>query len=132
MPNADIQRSKPIPDRLFFKIGEVAEITGLKPYVLRFWESEFKELAPKKAGNNQRKYTRSEIETLLLIKSLLYDEKYTIEGAKQKLKELKTKGGHLPHKSSVQLRSEIRTNLKNIKEKLLEIKDQIPIEFINE
>lgn len=76
-----------IPDRLFFRIGDVSEVTGVEPYVLRFWESEFPNLAPKKGSNGQREYRRKDVEMVLEIKRLLYDEGYTIAGARKALKE---------------------------------------------
>ncbi|MBI3803255.1 MAG: MerR family transcriptional regulator [Nitrospirae bacterium] len=72
-------------DKLFYKIGEVSQITGLEAYVLRFWESEFPALHPKKSKGNQRVYTRKEIDLVLQIKQLLYQEGLTIAGAKKKL-----------------------------------------------
>ena len=74
-----------IPDKLFFKIGEVADITGTKPHVLRYWESEFKVLKPVKNTSGQRVYRRKDVEQVLEIKRLLYEEGYTIAGAKKKL-----------------------------------------------
>lgn len=71
------------PKKLFYRIQEVAEITGLKPYVLRYWESQFKELAPEKDKNDQRRYRQSDIEMVLKIKDLLYNQKFTIAGARQ-------------------------------------------------
>jgi len=76
---------KAIPNKLFFKIGEVCEITDTQPYVLRYWESEFPALAPAKNSSGQRIYRRKDIETVLRIKQLLYDEGFTIAGAKKKL-----------------------------------------------
>lgn len=75
-----------IPDKLYFKIGEVGSILGVKPYVVRFWESEFR-LVPAKNRSKHRIYKRTDVETLLEIKRLLYDERFTIEGARKKLKE---------------------------------------------
>jgi DNA-binding transcriptional MerR regulator len=74
-----------IPNKLFFKIGEVCEITDTQPYVLRYWESEFPSLAPAKNSSGQRIYRRRDIETVLRIKQLLYDEGFTIAGAKKRL-----------------------------------------------
>src|SRR5215510_6646400 len=74
-----------IPNKLFFKIGEVCEITDTQPYVLRYWESEFPALAPAKNSSGQRIYRRRDIETILRIKQLLYDEGFTIAGAKKRL-----------------------------------------------
>jgi DNA-binding transcriptional MerR regulator len=76
---------RPIPNKLFFKIGEVCEITDTQPYVLRYWESEFPALAPAKNSSGQRIYRRRDIETILRIKQLLYEEGFTIAGAKKRL-----------------------------------------------
>ena len=75
-----------IPDKFHFKIGEVSRILGVKPYVLRFWETEFR-ITPAKNRSQHRVYKRREVETLLEIKRLLYEERFTIEGARVKLKE---------------------------------------------
>ncbi len=83
-----------IPNKLFFKIGEVCEITDTQPYVLRYWESEFPALAPAKNSSGQRIYRRRDIETVLRIKQLLYEEGFTIAGAKKRLEqELTEKNG---------------------------------------
>src|ERR1700734_3954589 len=76
-----------IPDKLYFKIGEVSDLLGVEPYVLRYWETEFATLAPKKSGTGHRLYRRKDVELLLRIKHLLYDKKFTIEGARQTLHE---------------------------------------------
>ncbi len=86
------QTQSAIPDKLYFKIGEVAKIIGVKPYVLRYWETEFPDIAPGKSKTNQRLYKRKEVERILQIKELLYREKYTIEGARKRLKSL-ARGG---------------------------------------
>ncbi|MDH3973661.1 MAG: MerR family transcriptional regulator [Deltaproteobacteria bacterium] len=80
-----MQITLPIPEKKYFKIGEVSKITGLEPHVLRFWESEFRALSPRKDSGNQRLYTRNDIETIIYIKKLLYQENYTIAGAKKKV-----------------------------------------------
>lgn len=74
-----------IPDKLYFRIGEVSRLAGIKPYVLRFWESEFPGLGPKKSGTGHRLYRRKDVEMVLEIKELLYDKRYTIEGARKEL-----------------------------------------------
>jgi DNA-binding transcriptional MerR regulator len=83
-----------IPERLYFRIGDVAEIAGVKTHVLRYWESEFSEIQPEKSSTGQRVYRRRDVETVLLIKHFLYSEKYSIEGARQKIRELR-RGGEL-------------------------------------
>jgi len=74
--------------KLYYRIGEVSQITGVKPYVLRYWESEFRLMAPQKSRSKQRLYRRKDIEMILLIRKLLYEERYTIAGARQRLREL--------------------------------------------
>ena len=74
-----------IPDKLYFRIGEVAKLAGIKTYVLRFWETEFAGLGPKKSGTGHRLYRRKDVELVLEIKRLLYDRRYTIEGARKVL-----------------------------------------------
>lgn len=73
------------PDKIFFGIGEVSKITGVEPYVLRYWESEFEVLQPEKSDTGQRRYRKKDIELILRIKNLLYEEGYTIAGAKRRL-----------------------------------------------
>ena len=77
--------SADIPDKLYFKIGEVSELLAVEPYVLRYWESEFSQLTPKKSGTGHRLYRRKDVELLLRIKQLLYDKRFTIAGARQTL-----------------------------------------------
>ncbi len=74
-----------IQDKLYYSISEVSEITGLEPFVLRYWEKEFGKLRPSKSAKGQRIYQKKDIEMVQLIKKLLYDEKFTIEGAKTRL-----------------------------------------------
>jgi DNA-binding transcriptional MerR regulator len=74
-----------IPDKLYFRIGDVSRLVGVKPFVLRFWETEFPQLAPKKSGTGHRLYRRKDVEAVLEIKRLLYEERFTIEGARNYL-----------------------------------------------
>lgn len=86
-----------IPDKLYFRIGEVARLAGIKPYVLRFWETEFPQLKPPKSGTGQRMYRRPDVEHVLRIKKLLYDEGFTIAGARAQLRtEARRKQDVLP------------------------------------
>ena len=80
-------RAPEIPDKLFFRIGEVSNLLGLEPYVLRYWETEFPSLSPKKSGTGHRLYRRKDVELLLRIKHLLYEKRFTIDGARQFLHE---------------------------------------------
>ncbi len=73
------------PDKLFYKIGEVSKIVGVEPYVLRYWETEFPFLKPRKNKSGQRVYIKKDVELLLTVKRLLYQERYTIEGVRKRL-----------------------------------------------
>jgi DNA-binding transcriptional MerR regulator len=85
MTEVALQPGPEIPDKLYFKIGEVSELLGVEPYVLRYWETEFPVLSPKKSGTGHRLYRRKDVELLLRIKHLLYEKKFTIEGARLSL-----------------------------------------------
>ncbi|MCZ6512854.1 MAG: MerR family transcriptional regulator [Nitrospinae bacterium] len=85
--------NQPIPDKLFFKIGEVAEIAGVEQHVLRYWEDEFDVLKPNKNKSGQRLYQKKDIDQVLEIKQLLYKDKFTIAGAKNKLKNKRSNDG---------------------------------------
>ena len=80
-----VQTHPEIPDKLYFRIGDVSKLAQVKPFVLRFWESEFPQLGPKKSGTGHRLYRRKDVELVLEIKRLLYDERFTIEGARNYL-----------------------------------------------
>jgi len=82
--------NKPIPNKLYFPIREVAELTGVEAYVLRFWEKEFPMLSPVKESSGHRRYRRKDIETVLEIKRLLYDQGFTIPGARTRLQKVST------------------------------------------
>lgn len=79
--------SRPIPQKLYYRIGEVADIAGVKPHVLRYWETEFGLLSPSKNEGNQRLYTRKDLEKVLTIRKLLYQDRYTVAGAKKRFRE---------------------------------------------
>lgn len=101
--------------KLYYSISEVSEITSLKPYVLRYWETEFEELRPSKNRSGNRIYRVNDIKLINSIKKLLYVEKYTIEGARQKLKQLRRNGKQLDLSFfNEQLISEIRKSLHDI------------------
>jgi DNA-binding transcriptional MerR regulator len=106
-----------IPDKIFFRIGEVSEIVKVKPYVLRYWESEFELISPEKSNSKQRLYRRRDLELLLEIKRLLYEEEFTIAGARKKLKLLTAK--------KKRNRSDNSELLTNICDELKEIKSLI-------
>lgn len=83
LPQQRAPQKTEIPDKLYFRIGEVARLCSVAPYVLRFWETEFTQLKPNKSGTGQRLYRRRDVEMALRVKRLLYDEGYTIAGARQ-------------------------------------------------
>ena len=112
-----------IPNKLYFKIGEVSEITGVKPYVLRYWETEFNIVKPSKTRTNQRLYRRKEVELIIEIKRLLYDEKFTIAGAKKVLMERSRKRLEKAQQLTMTFnREEYAEILKKIKKDILDIK----------
>ena len=117
---------KSIPNKLFFKIGEVCEITDTQPYVLRYWESEFPALAPAKNSSGQRIYRRKDIETVLRIKQLLYDEGFTIAGAKKRLETEMSGGTPQARAAEPETSEELATpGDDRTKAVLLEVRDQI-------
>jgi len=97
-------------EKKFFRIGEVSRIIGVEPYVLRYWESEFPQIRPVRAETNQRTYQKRDLELILEIKRLLYEEKLTIEGARQRLKQKKEKAPV----ANAGLIEEVKTNLQEI------------------
>ena len=97
-------------DKRYFRIGEASRIVGVEPYVLRYWESEFPQVRPERADSNQRTYQRKDLENLLTVKKLLYEEKMTIEGARRRLRQ--EKGNWISVDSSVL--DEIKTELSEI------------------
>ena len=82
-PAGAIASADEIPDKLYFRIGDVAKLAGIKPYVLRFWETEFPGLGPKKSGTGHRLYRRKDVQLVFDIKTLLYEKRFTIEGARK-------------------------------------------------
>ncbi|MBT5986688.1 MAG: MerR family transcriptional regulator [Nitrospina sp.] len=113
-----------IPDKLFFKIGEVAKLTGVEQHVLRYWEDEFEVLQPKKNKSGQRFYEKKDIELIFKIQRLLYLERYTIAGAKQKMKASKKKNSQLSlgfdRESYLEQKRDIISDLESILELLPE------------
>ena len=97
-------------DKRYFRIGEVSRFIGVEPYVLRYWESEFPQIRPVRADTNQRTYQRKDLEMILEIKRLLYEEKLTIEGARQRLKR-KEPATPLSDKAFIQ---ELKTDLQDL------------------
>ena len=100
--------AEPASDKRYYRIGEVSKITGVKPYVLRYWESEFRWMVPQKSKSKQRLYRRREIDMILLIKKLLYEQRFTIAGARRRLRELGVEGVQEELAANVDPRAEVR------------------------
>ena len=119
-----------IPDKLYFRIGEVARLIGVEPYVLRYWETEFPEIAPTKSQAKQRLYKRHDVELIHAIRDLLYNQKFTIQGARKRIKELKkdTSPQHGTEQIPLSLDAENNTSLdpqsfKEIKDIIVEMNE---------
>ncbi len=112
-----------IARREYFSIGEVCEMAGLKPHVLRYWETQFKELSPSKNRAGNRVYRAREIKIIELVKHLLYDEKYTIDGARQRLEKLR-EGGELDKVASAALDRQALARLREGVHQLLDTLDE--------
>jgi len=119
-----ISVQKPIPDKLFYKIGEVSRIADIEPYVLRYWETEFPFLKPRKNKSGQRVYVKKDLELILQIKRLLYRERYTIEGVRKKFGEGSGNSRQIPES---RLSEDLPSNkiLEHVKKRLREILDSI-------
>ena len=111
-------KTPPIPDKLFFKIGEVAELAGVEQHVLRYWEEEIESLKPKKNKSGQRLYQKKDVERVFEIKQLLYAEKFTVAGARKKMKQNKKKETQLDiafdREGFKQRKADIKQDLKSI------------------
>lgn len=117
-------------ERLYYRIGEVSRMTGLKPHVLRYWESEFRVIKPHKAGSLQRLYRKKDLDLILKIKKLLYEEGFTIAGAKKKIRDMEREEGRKlrlrlvekkPEAKERELLFVIREELKGIQKMLEEL-----------
>ena len=104
-----------VPDRLYFRIGEVSAITGVPPYVLRYWESEFPALQPRKSGGGQRLYRKRDVAMILEIKKLLYQERYTVAGARRRLTEREERARRMEARATLQ---RLRAGLEGILKQL--------------
>jgi DNA-binding transcriptional MerR regulator len=121
-----------IPDKLFFRIGEVAELTGVPPYVLRYWESEFKLLRPRKNHAGQRIYRKHDVQLVLRIKTLLYEDRLTLEGAKKRLhREARQRNQQLelpaPDPETLAALRDVRARLETVRQ-ILRRSAEVPLE----
>ncbi len=107
-------------EKRYYRIGEVSRITGVKPYVLRYWESEFRWMAPQKSRSKQRLYRRRDIDMILLIKKLLYEQRFTIAGARNKLRELGA--GHALESGQLTFAADHRARYRRIRDELQTIR----------
>ncbi len=119
-----INMNPSIPDKLFFKIGEVSEITGIEQHVLRYWEEEFEILNPDKNPSGQRLYQKKDIEQVLEIKNLLYTERFTIEGAQKRLKNKNRKANQLDFGFEKEVFNDWRKKMKSELKSILKILDK--------
>ncbi|RKZ28440.1 MerR family transcriptional regulator [bacterium] len=124
---AKITRKSRTREKLYYSITEVGEITGLKPHILRYWETEFPFLRPKRNRAGNRAYRKKDIEMILLIKRLLYDEGYTIEGAKNKIRQMRKKSHEREAGKKEIVAKQLDVNdllelLKQIRDELVEIR----------
>ncbi len=110
-----------IPEKLYFKIGEVGKLTGLPTYVLRFWEGEFKKLKPQRTPAGQRLYRKKDVEMVLKIKHLLHEKKFTIEGARQRL--AKSTRGTSETSTKTTIDTSTQATLSEIRAELIHIRD---------
>lgn len=116
----------PLPDKLFYKIGEVSRITGIESYVLRYWETEFPFLKPRKNKSGQRVYTKKELELILQVKKMLYQERYTIEGVRKRFGEGVTRPAELrTQESKTKIVKSQQDVVSLIRKKLQDILNQI-------
>lgn len=108
-----------IPEKLYFKIGEVSKIAGVAPHVLRYWESEFSTIKPKRAGSKQRLYRRQDVELILVIKNLLHNQGYTIAGARKLISDTDDVSSLRQEEKA----EDHSSQLGSIKEELIELRD---------
>ena len=107
-------------EKRYYRIGEVSKVTGVKPYVLRYWESEFRFMAPQKSRSKQRLYRRRDIEVIQLVKKLLYEQRFTIAGARKKLREMGV--GHALEVGGLTVETGHRARYRRIREELQAIR----------
>jgi DNA-binding transcriptional MerR regulator len=118
-------RRTQLPDKLFFKIGEVADIVGVKPHALRYWETEFPALKPKKTRGAHRQYSRKDVELAMLIRQLLHDEGFTIPGARKRIRDLGRHQRSSPPEPRAAREVGLRAELLGLRQQLAELLDDL-------
>ncbi len=116
-----------IPDKDEFRIGEVCDIAGVKPFVLRYWETEFPELQPAKGTGGQRTYSRADVQLILRIKHLLYEERFTVAGAKKRLAEEASAGVVAASPAAPRLDNAGREEVERLRRALADIKRELEV-----
>jgi DNA-binding transcriptional MerR regulator len=126
----DDRRGDGASQKQFYKIGEVSEIAGVKPHILRYWESEFTQLNPKKTRGAHRHYSRRDLDLVMEIKRLLQDEGYTVAGAKQRIRELRSQARQEKREPVLTAAREValRVELIAVRDKLLSLLDELDAE----
>lgn len=119
-----VGRSKELPEKLYFRIGEAANIVGVEPHVLRYWEAQFDALRPRKTRGAHRKYSRRDVEIAVLIRRLLHEEGYTVPGARRRLRELGHKRSDSPEPKT-QRELLLRAELLAVREQLVALREQL-------
>jgi DNA-binding transcriptional MerR regulator len=114
-----------LPDRLFFKIGEVAKLAGVEPHVIRYWEQEFRSIRPRKTRGGHRYYQRRDVELILLIKRLLHEERFTVEGARRRLQRLGREPLPEPEPPALDDREALLADLRALRSELVAMLDSI-------
>jgi DNA-binding transcriptional MerR regulator len=117
-----------IPAKLYFRIGEAASVVGVEPHVLRYWETEFRSIRPKKSARGQRVYSRREVETLVRIKELLYDQGFTIAGARRRMRERGIEPPE-PGDPSVEESRRMREALLELRGEMTALLDELSVEL---
>ena len=115
--------SEDAPEKRYYRIGEGSRITGVKPYVLRYWESEFRFMSPQKSRSQQRLYRRRDIDLILLVKKLLYEQRFTIAGARKKLREMGV--GRALDTGSLAVETDHRSRYRQIRDELRGIRGML-------
>lgn len=123
-------RRTQLPDKLFFKIGEVADIVGVKAHALRYWETEFPALRPKKTRGAHRQYSRKDVELAMLIRQLLHDEGYTIPGARKRIRELGRHQRSSPPEPRAAREVALRAELLGLREQLSDFLAQLSTDAV--